>query len=246
MPGWRSLSLPALALAVGVAAWTDGDTPALAICALSFWHYYLYWLAYRYGAVPMADFQRDAVAAKTVSLLALGYAYFTAPPDLVSLAVVGGGFLLNAVAARALGRDRTYYGYELGGVPQQHVTAFPYSWIPHPMLLGNMAAFGGTLLNAGFCEQWWPLAGAHVGLNLGLLVMEAVVTPLRGTVPPATRHPLPATGLAAAAGAAAGAAGASLADAALWTGAVVGAAAGAHATVMYFWYSSPPSKGGIP
>ncbi len=36
------------------------------------------------------------------------------------------------------------------------------------MIVGNVAAFGGTLINPAFREQWWPLAGLHVALNIGL------------------------------------------------------------------------------
>ena len=42
----------------------------------------------------------------------------------------------------------------------------------HPMILGNVAAFGGTLINPQFREAWWPLSSLHVVLNLGLLAME--------------------------------------------------------------------------
>jgi hypothetical protein len=163
---------------VGVAAWLAGSQ-LLAIYVLSFWHYVLYGLAYRYGAVPLPVFKRDAVLMKGVALLALASAYLAAPLDHVSLAVVAAGFLLNALAASALGSDRTYYGHEVANLPPLRVNRFPYSLISHPMLVGNMLAYGGTLLNAGFREAWWPLACAHVALNLVLLVMEKHVTPLR-------------------------------------------------------------------
>ena len=42
------------------------------------------------------------------------------------------------------------------------------------MIVGNVLAFGGTLINPGFREAWWPLASVHVALNLGLLGMELV------------------------------------------------------------------------
>ena len=45
------------------------------------------------------------------------------------------------------------------------------------MLVGNMSAFAGMLLNAGFREKWWPLACTHIGLNL-LCFMEVYVSPL--------------------------------------------------------------------
>jgi len=156
-----------------------GSNLSLAIYSLSFWHYYLYWLAYVFGAVSLGVFKRDAIVMKTVSLIALAVAYLAAPPDLLSLTIVASGFLLNVIAARALGSDRTYYGHEVADLPRRQVAVFPYSWISHPMLVGNVAAFGGTLINADFRQQWWPLAGAHVAMNLGLLVMELAVRPQR-------------------------------------------------------------------
>jgi hypothetical protein len=109
---------------------------------------------------------------KTVSVAALAFVYLRAPIDPLSLAVIAGGILLNMRAAAALGLDRTYYGHELAGLPPRRITAFPYSLTSHPMILGNVSAFGGTLINADFREQWWPLAVLHVVLNVGLLAME--------------------------------------------------------------------------
>lgn len=170
--GDLSLWAYGILVALVLAALYLGAPLALAVCTLSFWHYALYWLAYRYRAVPLQIFRRDAVAMKSVSLLALGAVYFVTPLDLWSLTTVGAGFLLNIAAARALGPDRTYYGYELARLPRRRITAFPYSHFAHPMLAGNVVAFGGTLLNAGFRADWWPLACAHIALNAGLMVME--------------------------------------------------------------------------
>ena len=75
-------------------------------------------------------------------------------------------------AAAALGIDRTYYGHEVAGLPPRRISEFPYSLTSHPMIVGNVAAFGGTLLNPEFRQHWWPLAGLHVALNIGLLAME--------------------------------------------------------------------------
>lgn len=159
-------------------AWL-ADSQAFAVYALAFWHYLLYALAYRYGAVPLAIFKRDAVLMKGVSLLALASSCVALPVEGLSLAVVAAGFGLNALAASVLGSDRTYYGHEVAGLPSLRVARFPYSLIAHPMLVGNMLAYGGLLLNDGFRAQWWPLAGAHVAFNLGLLLMERHVLPLR-------------------------------------------------------------------
>lgn len=157
---------------VALAAAAAAESPALAIYALSFWHYYLYWLAFSFRAVAFDIFKRDAAAMKTVSVAAIAAIYLTAPLDVISLAVIAGGIALNVRAAVALGWDRTYYGQEVAGLPPLRITAFPYSLTAHPMILGNVAAFGGTLINADFRQHWWPLAAMHVALNVGLLVLE--------------------------------------------------------------------------
>lgn len=233
----------------GAAAWLAGSH-ALAICALGFWHYWLYALAYRYGAVPLPVFKRDAMLMKGVALLALASAYFAAPLDYSSIAVVATGFGLNALGASALGSDRTYYGHELSDLPALRVTRFPYSLISHPMLVGNMLAYGGMLLNAEFREHWWPLACAHVALNLGLLVMERHVTPLRlgaaGIARPAwggSWARLAALSVAAALLAGVGALLSGLAPASL--AAAVGAAAGIYACILYFAYTAPAPTPGV-
>ena len=209
----------------------------VAIYALSFWHYYVYWLAFRYGALPLAVFRRDAVAMKTMSLAALGMVYLAAPLDLASLAVMSAGFLLNVVAARALGSDRTYYGYEVAGLPPLRIAAFPYSLIPHPMIVGNDLAFGGTLLNPDFQKEWWPLACAHVLLNLGLLLMEIAITPRR---PPPFRITVISGCYIAGMGAALGAAIGSWArgGTGLPLGAAIGAGMLGTACLLYRRYSS--------
>lgn len=226
-----------IALLAGV-QFSTMDT-VLAIYALSFWHYYLYWLAYRFGAVPLAVFKRDAVLMKTAALSALGFAYLCAPVDPLSLAVIGAGFLLNTLAARTLGSDRTYYGHELAELPPQRISAFPYSWTSHPMLVGNIAAYGGTLMNETFRESWWPLACIHIALNAGLLLMELHVEPQRlhritAVARPRRTVAAPAVALTClAAGAGLG-----------WlmgggAAAAVGGGAALYAFVMFHWYTLP-------
>lgn len=149
-----------------------GGEPAVAIYLISFVYYGLYWHAFAWGAPSFDAFKRDALLLKAVSVTALAFVYLQAPPDLLSLAVIGLGVLLNARAAALLGIDRTYYGHELAGLPERRVTDFPYSLMAHPMIVGNVMAFGGTLLNPTFRAAWWPLAALHVVLNLGLLAME--------------------------------------------------------------------------
>jgi hypothetical protein len=224
-------------LSVVLGAALDRSLP-LAVYLLSFWHYYLYWLAFTFGAIRFGVFKRDAIAMKTVSVTALATVYLAAPLDLASLVVIAGGILLNVRAAAALGVDRTYYGREVAGLPARRITAFPYSLTAHPMILGNVTAFGGTLINPGFRQHWWPLACLHVALNIGLLVMELAGAPRGRTVR--------IGGGLAFAGAMLGAAFAALGPgkAAMAPAALLGAAAVACAWALYRCYAPPASRSG--
>ncbi len=145
----------------------------LSVYALSFWYYLVYALAFFWRRVPLERFKRDSMVLKTVSLIALGFVLWSVSPNALSLVVTAAGFALNISAFRALGPDRTYYGFELGGIPAKRVTSFPFNVLSHPMLIGNMVAYGGPLIDETFREEWWPLAAAHVLLNLLVLLMEA-------------------------------------------------------------------------
>ena len=166
-----SLACLVFVLAVLVGAFVEGSL-ALVIYLLSFGHYVLYWVAFAFGTIAFDVFKRDAIAMKSISVAALAFVYLQSPLDPASLIVIAAGVLLNVRAAQALGLDRTYYGHEVAGLPLSRITAFPYSLTGHPMILGNVAAFGGTLINPDFRQQWWPLAGLHVALNIALLAME--------------------------------------------------------------------------
>jgi hypothetical protein len=176
-----TLACALLILSILLGAALDRSLPA-AVYLLSFWHYSLYWLAFAFGTAHFDVFKRNAIAMKTLSVTALAFVYLRTPLDPVSLAVILGGILLNVRAAQVLGLDRTYYGHEVAGLPARRVTAFPYSLTSHPMILGNVAAFGGTLINAPFRAEWWPLACLHVALNIGLLAMELAGTRHRRAV----------------------------------------------------------------
>jgi hypothetical protein len=232
-----TLSCVLLVASVLLGAALERSLP-LAVYLLSFWHYYLYWLAFAFGAVRFDVFKRDAVAMKTVSLAALATVYLAAALDLASLIIIACGILLNVRAAAALGIDRTYYGHEVAGLPPRRVTAFPYSLTAHPMILGNVAAFGGTLINPEFRQHWWPLACLHVALNIGLLFMELAGTRRGRTVR--------ICGGLAFAGVMFGAAFAALGSgkAVTMPVALVGAAAFGCAWALYRGYARPASRSG--
>lgn len=149
------------------------DRFAIAVYALSFWHYLVYALAFHWRRITLERFKRDSFLLKTLSMTTLALVLWMTVPGPISAIAIAAGFALNIASVRALGADRTYYGYELEALPPQRVTAFPYSMTGHPMLIGNMLAFGGTLLDADFRQAWWPLGLLHVVLNLLIILMEA-------------------------------------------------------------------------
>ncbi len=244
---WRStLAGVVFVLAVAGIGAVDGRW-AVAVYAVSLWHYLIYALAFVFRTVPLAVFKRDAMLMKGAALLAIAPFFLAAGPGLLSLAIVAAGLLLNTTAAAALGADRTYYGHELAGVPATWVTAFPYSLTSHPMLIGNMLAFGGTLLTPGFATEWWPLILLHVALNFATILKEVHVRPIRLERPPPGDWRLRACSLPTAA--AILAAGAATGIAAAGTPlAILGTAlcAAAYVTVLVGAYAWPPARADRP
>lgn len=167
------LLLTALFVTAVLAIAYAADRWAMAVYALSFWHFLVYVLAFLWRQVAHERFIRDAVVLKGISLTAFALVLLTTVPNALSIAVMAVGFGLNISAARALGTGRTYYGYELAALPPKRVTSFPYSLTAHPMLFGNMLAYGGTLLDGSFRQDWWPLGVLHVVLNLLIILNEA-------------------------------------------------------------------------
>ena len=64
-----------LASAIAIVAFYQSNI-AVAVYVLSFWHYYIYWLAYLFRAIPLVAFKRDAIVMKSVSIAVLGWAFF--------------------------------------------------------------------------------------------------------------------------------------------------------------------------
>ena len=149
------------------------ESVALSVYALSFWHYQVYALAFLWRKISHERFIRDSLTLKTISLVAFGVVLWMTAPNLLALIAMAVGFALNISATRALGAARTYYGYELAALPPERITSFPYSLTSHPMLIGNMLAFGGALLDETFRQAWWPLGVLHVVLNLAIILNEA-------------------------------------------------------------------------
>lgn len=90
----------------------------------------------------------------------------------MSLALIIAGSTVSALASRALGMDGTYFGPELGICEMKWVTAFPYNCVPHPMIVGQIVAFGGVHLLPEFRAAWPWLMPAHCALYLLVMVQE--------------------------------------------------------------------------
>ena len=81
------------------------------------------------------------------------------------LALVAGGAIGGLAAAR-LGQDGTYFGIELGIVKAQknYVAKFPYGFIPHPMVLGQVVVFLVLHMNDSFRQAFPLLVPTHIAL----------------------------------------------------------------------------------
>jgi hypothetical protein len=144
----------------------------LAVYALSFWHYFVYALAFCLRSIEHNAFKRDAMLLKALSMTLLLAVLFQTVPNPASIAVAAAGFGLNLWAAMVLGTDRTYYGVEVKGMPVELSTAMPFIIVRHPMLIGNMVGYGGLLLDSELRQIWWPLVLAHIASNFLVLLME--------------------------------------------------------------------------
>ncbi|CAN0575056.1 unnamed protein product, partial [Ectocarpus sp. 12 AP-2014] len=90
----------------------------------------------------------------------------------VSLALIIAGSTVSTLASRALGVDGTYFGPELGVCEIKWVTAFPYSCVPHPMIVGQLLAFAGVHLLPEFRAAWPWLIPAHCAFYLVVMLQE--------------------------------------------------------------------------
>lgn len=146
----------------------------------------VYGLSYAYHAVNLAAFvlrrtetARFALQSSAWRTVAFGLLAAVAvrsgelAPSVAAWSLLAAGVVLNALAVRALGVTRTYYGVELGAVPHARVTSFPYSWFPHPMHAGivlQFAAFG--LLCPALSREFPLLLPGHVALTVLTAVVE--------------------------------------------------------------------------
>lgn len=90
----------------------------------------------------------------------------------LSLLMIVTGSAVSLLATKALGMDRTYFGAELGFCEMNWVTAFPYNFVPHPMITGQLVAFLGVHLLPEFRAAWPWLMPAHCAFYLVVMMQE--------------------------------------------------------------------------
>jgi hypothetical protein len=120
--------------------------------------------AFRDPPVAFGYLTRDCKLFKTMAMAHLARRLLPLvelPRDIPGLLMASVGFFITIVATARLGFVRTYFGSELGFVKPEWVHGFPYGYIPHPMIVGQLMAFGSII-------YWW-----HSSLsaeNLAILV----------------------------------------------------------------------------
>ena len=146
----------------------------------------VYGLSYAYHAVNLAAFvfrrtepARFALLSAACRTLAFGLLAAVAvrtgelAPSVGGWSLLVAGIALNALAVRALGVTRTYYGAELGAVPHARIGSFPYSWVPHPMHAGIVLQFAAIgLLCPALSREFPLLVPGHVALTVLTAVVE--------------------------------------------------------------------------
>jgi len=141
--GWDNL------IYIGV-SYALGSLPFLILT--SFRHYAVYMSTFAFRNPPVAHgyLMRDAKLYKTIALSHLGRRLLPLvklPQDLPGLCLAATGFGITMLATARLGFVRTYFGSELGFVKPKWIEGFPYGYIPHPMIVGQLFAYTSIL--------WW-------------------------------------------------------------------------------------------
>lgn len=125
--------------------------PTAFLVLTSFRHYCIYMTTFasREPMVAHGFLMRDAKLWKTVALMHLGRRLFPLvqlPGDIPGVLLAMAGFSITILATARLGFARTYFGSELGFVKPNWIEGFPYGYIPHPMIVGQLIAYSSILV----------------------------------------------------------------------------------------------------
>lgn len=128
-----------------------GPLPFLILTSFRHYMVYMTTFAFREPQVAHGYLMRDAKLYKTVALMQLGRRLLplvVLPRDLGGVLLATAGFSVTMLATARLGFVRTYFGSELGFVKPEWITGFPYGYIAHPMIVGQLFAYSSIL-------YWW-------------------------------------------------------------------------------------------
>lgn len=172
--GLRNLVYVSSALAL----WYATGVYEIFFALTSFVHYFRYITTYyiRRG-IDFGSFKRDVLLFKTLALAQIIYHYaFPARHafewDYVSLAMIVIGYSISMLATSVIGVDRTYFAAELGLVESKWIDAFPYGYIPHPMIVSQIFALLGFYKAAHFRAEWPYVVPIHVTLYVVHMLQE--------------------------------------------------------------------------
>eukprot|EP00548_Thalassiothrix_antarctica_P004986 CAMPEP_0194132504 /NCGR_PEP_ID=MMETSP0152-20130528/2952_1 /TAXON_ID=1049557 /ORGANISM="Thalassiothrix antarctica, Strain L6-D1" /LENGTH=590 /DNA_ID=CAMNT_0038827573 /DNA_START=125 /DNA_END=1897 /DNA_ORIENTATION=- len=172
--GWDNLIYISLTYALG---------PLAFLILTSFRHYAVYMTSFAFRDPPIAHgyLMRDAKLYKTIALCHLGCRLLPVvelPRDLPGLCLAVTGFGISILATARLGLVRTYFGSELGFVKPKWIEGFPYGYIPHPMIMGQLFAYSTIL-------WWWnsvvtfetaALISTHMSLYTIHMIQEMITS----------------------------------------------------------------------
>jgi hypothetical protein len=122
---------------------------------------------------------RDAKLYKTIALTHLGrrlLPLIVLPRDIVGVCMAAAGFSITMLATAQLGFVRTYFGSELGFVKPKWIEGFPYGWIPHPMIVGQLTAYSSILFWFDLDFETTCLIGAHMSFYTAHMVQEMLTS----------------------------------------------------------------------
>lgn len=151
------------------------------LVSTSFVHYFIYMATYYFRSnISYYLFQRDAILYISVAMAQLAWHYCSNfSLDIMSLLLMVAGFGLSALATKVLGRDRTYFGWELGvwkasanSGGERITNVFPYSHVPHPMIVGKVIALLGMYKLEEFRVAMPYLVPVHILLYLMHMLQE--------------------------------------------------------------------------
>jgi hypothetical protein len=155
--GWANLVYVLVAYALG-------STPFFLLT--SFRHYVIYMTTFAFRDPPVAHgyLVRDCKLFKSLALAHLARRLLPMvelPRDIPGILMASVGFSITILATARLGFVRTYFGSELSFVKPKWIEGFPYGYIPHPMIVGQLMAYASIV-------YWWQ--DSLTTENLSILV----------------------------------------------------------------------------